>query len=408
MQENILSVAQVNAYMKRMLDMDYILKNIWIQGEVSNCKIHGSGHVYFTLKDEFAAISCVLFKGFRKIDMEILRDGMKIIAKGSVSIYEKSGQYQLYVKDYIEDGIGVLYKRFEMLKNRLNDLGWFLDEIKKPIPYYPKSIGIISSETGAALQDMLNIANRRNPYIQLYLYPSLVQGEEAKFELVKAIQYFDNMDEIDVIVIGRGGGSLEDLWPFNEEIVAEAIFHSKTPIVSAVGHETDYTISDFVADLRAPTPSAAMELIIPSFRDITLRLEKDRRYLDQILMKEIDRKKSLLKFYSERIERFHPRSTFEQILQYLSELEDKLHQNMMLQMKDKKNQLILLGERLKKYSPLDKLKDGYVYIMDEEGHHIKRVDGIKEKEILTIQLYDGKVRVRIENIEKGRMDYGSK
>jgi len=403
MNQNILTVAQVNSYIKRVFEMDYVLKSIWIQGEVSNCKVHSSGHIYFTLKDANAAIACVMFKGYRQSNQGTLKDGMKIIANGSISVYEKSGQYQLYVKEYMEDGIGLLYKKFEALKEALDERGWFSNELKKPIPFYPRKVGIVTSETGAAIQDILNISRRRNPYIQLVLYPSLVQGDGAKESIVKGIKYLDQIEEIDVIIVGRGGGSIEDLWPFNEEVVASAIFEAKTPIISAVGHEVDFTISDFVSDLRAPTPSAAAELCIPSIEDLNHTLKYYDNRLNQMLKFRIEQKRNVLDVYRARFERFHPRHSIEQMIQYINDLEERMENNIQLKIKDIKGYMNLLNENLKRVSPVDKLKNGYVYITDINERHIKRIEDLNEGETLMIQLYDGKVKATITQIEKGKM-----
>lgn len=403
MSQNILTVAQVNTYIKRVFEMDYVLKSIWIQGEVSNCKIHSSGHIYFTLKDADAAIACVMFKGYRQSTQKPLKDGMKIIANGSVSVYEKSGQYQLYVKEYMEDGIGHLYKMFETLKEALDERGWFSSELKKSIPFYPRKVGIVTSETGAAIQDIINISKRRNPYIQLVLYPSLVQGAGAKESIVEGIKYLDKIDEIDVIIIGRGGGSIEDLWPFNEEMVARAIYEATTPIISAVGHEIDFTISDFVSDLRAPTPSAAAELAIPSIEDIHNTLKYYTNRLNQMIEIRFEQKRNLLELYSARFEKYNPRHSIEQMMQYINDLEDRMEDGIRTKVKDIRIQMNLLNENLKRVSPVDKLKNGYVYLTDENDRHIKRIDDLNNGDTLIVQLYDGQIRTTITQIEKGKL-----
>ncbi|PKM95867.1 MAG: exodeoxyribonuclease VII large subunit [Firmicutes bacterium HGW-Firmicutes-1] len=406
MNQNILSVAQVNAYIKKLFEMDYIVKSVWIQGEVSNCKQHSSGHVYFTLKDANSSIACVLFKGYRLNSLKDLKDGMKIIAHGAVSVYEKSGQYQLYVKEFLEDGVGLLYMKFEALKERLDELGWFSEEYKKALPYYPRKVGIVTSDTGAAIQDIVHISKRRNPFIQLVLYPSLVQGAEAKDNIVEGIRFLDAVPDIDIIIIGRGGGSIEDLWPFNEECVAKAIFEAKTPIISAVGHETDFTISDFVADMRAPTPSAAAELAIPSIDEIQSSLNYYKEKLTQLIEYRIDQKRSLIEVYKARFERYNPRHSVEQIMQNLNDLQDRLENAIFTNIKDLKNQLALLSESLKRVSPIEKLKDGFAYITDENGKHIKSIDHLNGQETLVIQLFDGQIKAGITNIEKGEGNYG--
>lgn len=403
MNQNILTVAQVNTYIKKVFEMDYVLKSIWIQGEVSNCKIHSSGHIYFTLKDANATIACVMFKGYRQNTQDPLKDGMKIIANGSISVYEKSGQYQLYVKEYLQDGVGRLYKMFEALKEALDDRGWFSNELKKPIPFYPRKVGIVTSETGAAIQDILNISRRRNPYIQLILYPSLVQGIGAKESIVEGIKYLDLMEEVDVIIIGRGGGSIEDLWPFNEEIVARAIFEASTPIISAVGHEIDFTIADFVSDLRAPTPSTAAELAIPAIEDIHNTVRHFTNRLNQIMSMRIEQKRNLLEVYLARFEKYNPKHSIEQAMQYINDLEDRIEVGLFNKIKDMKAHIELLKESLRRVSPIDKLKNGYVYLTDEKDRHVKGIEDISTGDTLIIQLYDGQIRTTITEIEKGRL-----
>lgn len=255
MAQNVYTVRQVNAYIKNMFTQDYMLNRIYVKGEVSNCKYHTSGHIYFSLKDESGTIACVMFAGQRGGLAFRMTEGQQVIVFGSVSVYERSGSYQLYAKEIRLDGEGVLYERYQQLKRELGEMGMFAPEYKKPIPAYVKNIGIVTAPTGAAIRDIMNIAGRRNPFVQLYLYPALVQGEGAKESIVRGIQLLDKQG-VDVIIVGRGGGSMEDLWAFNEEMVARAVFDCETPVISAVGHETDTTIIDYVADLRAPTPSA--------------------------------------------------------------------------------------------------------------------------------------------------------
>ena len=261
MRRTAYSVSQVNAYIKNMFAQDFMLHSICIKGEVSNCKYHSSGHIYFTIKDEKAAIAAVMFAGSRRGLSFHMQAGDKVIVTGSIEVYERDGRYQLYAKEIQKDGEGSLYLQFEALKQTLLEMGMFAEEYKKPIPKYIKTLGIVTAPTGAAVQDIRNIAGRRNPYVQLILYPARVQGEGAAESIVNGIRALDQMG-VDTIIVGRGGGSIEDLWAFNEEIVARAIFDCQTPLISAVGHETDTTIADFAADLRAPTPSAGAELAV--------------------------------------------------------------------------------------------------------------------------------------------------
>ena len=259
--KNTYSVGQVNRYIKNMFTQDYLLQKIYVKGEVSNCKYHTSGHIYFSLKDETGTLNCVMFAGHRRGLAFAMKNGDKVIVGGSVDVYERDGRYQMYAKEITLEGAGTLYERYLALKQELEDMGMFAQEYKQPIPRFIRRLGVVTAPTGAAVQDIRNISYRRNPYLQIILYPALVQGAGAAESIVKGIQMLDKTD-VDVIIVGRGGGSIEDLWAFNEEIVARAIFECSTPIISAVGHETDFTIADFAADLRAPTPSAAAELAV--------------------------------------------------------------------------------------------------------------------------------------------------
>ena len=398
MRQNILSVWQVNAYIKKVLDTDYVLKNIWIKGEISNCKIHRSGHVYFTLKDHQGAIQCVLFKGNRQFVKCQLKDGMKILANGSISVYERSGQYQLYVREIIEDGVGILYKKFEELKITLEEKGLFSSNLKKKIPMYPRKVGVVTSDTGAAIRDIAQVAKRRNPNIQLVLYPSLVQGDDAKYNIIEGIRYLDQLEDVDVIIIGRGGGSIEDLWAFNEEIVANTIFVASTPIISAVGHETDFTIADFVADLRAPTPSAGAELAVPLLSDIEDTLDLLEYKLKSNLEQKIDQKRSQYELYKAKLALYNPHNRLAQYIQYLNELQDRLDQRILYKVDQSKNKLGLIQEHLRRVSPVEKLKDGYAYIMNLEQQHIRSVESVRENEEIEVQLIDGKVNAKVTKI----------
>ena len=262
---NVYSVGQVNAYIRNMFQQDFLLNRIYVKGEVSNCKYHTSGHIYFSLKDETGAIACVMFAGQRKGLAFSMKNGDRVVVLGSVSTYERSGTYQLYAREITLEGAGLLYERFLALKQELEDMGMFAQEYKQPIPRFVRTVGVVTAPTGAAIQDIRNIIHRRNPYVQVILYPALVQGEGAKESIVRGIEALDAAG-LDVLIVGRGGGSMEDLWAFNEEVVARAIFNCRTPVISAVGHETDFTIADFAADLRAPTPSAAAELAVYDYQ----------------------------------------------------------------------------------------------------------------------------------------------
>ena len=302
MMKHVYSVGQVNKYIKNMFAQDFMLHHISIRGEVSNCKYHSSGHIYFTMKDADGTINAVMFAGSRREGLKFpMKEGDRVVVTGSVEVYERDGRYQIYARTIERDGEGNLYLKFEALKRELEEMGMFAEEYKQPIPTYAKTVGIVTAETGAAIQDIRNIAGRRNPYLQVILYPALVQGEGAAQSIVKGIRMLDEAG-VDVIIVGRGGGSIEDLWAFNEESVARAIFECTTPVISAVGHETDFTIADFVADLRAPTPSAAAELAVDEFRSV---LENFRMYGDR-LQRAMNSKAELfaakLKAYESRVQ----------------------------------------------------------------------------------------------------------
>ena len=302
---NVYSVGQVNHYVKNMFTQDYFLRKVYVKGEVSNCKYHTSGHIYFSLKDETGTLSCVMFAGHRRGLAFRMKDGDKVVVGGAVDVYERDGRYQLYAKEITLEGAGALYERYLALKQELEDMGMFAQEYKQPIPHFIHTLGVVTAPTGAAVQDIRNIAGRRNPYLQVILYPALVQGEGAAQSIVKGIRMLDEAG-VDVIIVGRGGGSIEDLWAFNEESVARAIFECRTPVISAVGHETDFTIADFVADLRAPTPSAAAELAVDDFRSV---LENFRMYGDR-LQRAMNSKTALfsarLKSYETRFQYLSP------------------------------------------------------------------------------------------------------
>jgi exodeoxyribonuclease VII large subunit len=398
MNDNIYSVSQLNSYIKRLLENDYVAKNVKIQGEISNCKIHSSNHVYFTLKDSQAAISCVLFKGYRQNVSCELKDGIKVIASGSISVYERTGQYQLYVKELFEDGVGYLYKRFEELKVKLANQGLFAKEVKKSIPFYPRCIGIVTSDTGAAIRDIVQVAKRRNPYMQLVLYPSTVQGDTAKFNLVEGIKYLDQQEEVDVIIVGRGGGAIEDLWPFNEEMVAQAIYNAKTPIISAVGHEIDYTISDFVADARAATPSEAAEIAVKPIDEITDLIDHYQYKLYNLMDKKKEENINKIKLLSVKMALYNPVKRLNQWTQYLIDLEDKMNRLFLEKLKEKRHQLKLHEMKLIGLSPMDKLKNGYVYLSDIHDKQIDSIDKLQVGQPVNITFIDGQGKANITEI----------
>ncbi len=406
MERKVLSVSNVNAYIKRVFEQDYVLKNLLVQGEISNYKKHSSGHLYFTLKDGSSAIACVMFRSYVASLAMTPANGMKVVVKGSVSVYERSGQYQIYVTAMREEGIGILYQKFEELKKKLGEEGLFDQDRKKPLPVYPRKVGIVTSDTGAAIRDIVNVAKRRNPYIQLILYPSLVQGEGAREMIAKGIRYFNSREDIDVLLIGRGGGSIEDLWPFNEELVAMAIAESSIPVVSAVGHETDFTIADFVSDLRAPTPSAGAEVIVPSYADIMERLDQRRFKLDQLIRRHLAGEKSKLELLTAKLEHMNPVKKYERQYQYIADLKDRLDVLVGLHIKRQRYKLDILSERLAGMSPYAKIKGGFAYVTDSEHKKIEGAANLSKGDALRLFFHDGEALAKVEHIdlEKGYSD----
>ena len=400
--KSVYSVSQVNSYIKNMFTQDFVLNSIYIKGEVSNCKYHTSGHIYFSLKDKGGVISGVMFAGNRGGLNFTLKVGQDVIVLGSVSVYEKSGSYQVYAKQIMLDGAGQLYQKYEELKKELEEMGMFDIMYKQPIPKYATKIGICTASTGAAIQDIRNISSRRNPYVQLYLYPAIVQGENAAASIVQGLRYLDEMD-MDVIIVGRGGGSIEDLWAFNEEAVARTIFNMKTPVISAVGHETDTTIADYVADLRAPTPSAAAELAVFDYNEFKNKLFQYKRTLENKLEREIQKNRILVKNYEARVNYASPKNQLLTKKQYVDELFTKMENLFKNKLTNDKHTLGILAERLNGLSPLNKLSNGYAYITDDNLHTITSVGQIDVGEKVLLNLKDGKVTSVVEKIEKGSL-----
>ncbi len=398
MAKNVYSVRQVNAYIKNMFVQDFMLNRIYVKGEVSNCKYHMSGHIYFSLKDESGAIACVMFAGERRTGLTFrMQEGQKVIVLGSVSVYERDGRYQLYAKEILPDGEGDLYRRYEQLKRELEEMGMFSPEYKQPIPFYNRKIGIVTAPTGAAIRDIMNISRRRNPYVQLILYPALVQGEQAAESIVKGIQTLDDYG-VDVMIVGRGGGSIEDLWAFNEEIVARAIFECRTPVISAVGHETDTTIADYVADLRAPTPSAAAELAVVDYRQLMESMRIFKSQLADRVEQKILRNRDRAKYLQARLLQASPQYQLREKRQYAADLNDKMRQAFSDKIKDRRHMLALYAERLDGCSPLKKLQQGYSYTESPDGKALTSVTQVREGDVVTIHVTDGTVVARTEEI----------
>lgn len=400
---NIYSVSQVNSYIKNMFTQDFMLARIFVQGEVSNCKYHSSGHVYFTIKDEKAAIACVLFAGNRKGLAFPLKEGQGIIAEGSINVYEQGGTYQLYVKRVTLNGAGLLYQRYEELKARLEEMGMFAGEYKRPIPRYAMQIGIVTASTGAAIRDIITVAKRRNPYVQLVLYSALVQGEGAKESIVRGIKALDRLG-LDVLIVGRGGGSIEDLWAFNEECVARAIFDCRTPVISAVGHEVDVTIADYAADLRAPTPSAAAELAVFDYRAFEERLAGCKASLTAAMDKKLKAERALLDRLALKLKVSSPENRLLGKRQRLLSLADRLEHRMDGLLTDRKHRLSMYAQRLKGLSPLNSLERGYSYIQKEDGQAVRSVSQIKAGETIRIRFADGSADAEIRKITGQRSE----
>ena len=395
---NYTTVSKINAYIKNMFRQDYVLSRVSVKGEISNCKYHTSGHIYFTLKDEGGTLSAIMFASQVKSLSFHLSDGMQVIVSGRIEVYERDGKYQLYANSIVQDGIGDLYKKFEELKKQFQDMGYFESEYKRPIPYFSKKIGIVTASTGAAIHDIMNISYRRNPYVSLVLYPALVQGEGAASSIVSGIEKLDTMG-MDVIIVGRGGGSIEDLWAFNEECVAEAIFNAKTPIISAVGHETDFTIADFVADLRAPTPSAAAELAVADIHQIENRIAGYEELVNKAFMKVISQKRAVIDNYSMRLKYLNPLSRINEKRITLDRLKERLDDNMSRLLKDYRHKLEVYASRLHGVSPLEKLGQGYSCTQNEKGVPVTSVSNISLGDIITTTLKDGEIISQIKEVK---------
>lgn len=404
--QEIKSVSDVNMFIKHMFATEYVLNNISVMGEVSNCKYHSSGHIYFTIKDSLSQLSCVMFSSMRTGLDFYMEAGQEVIVQGSISVYERDGKYQLYAKKIIRYGSGRLYEEYEKMKKRLLEEGLFDTNKKKNIPKYAKSIGVVTAPEGAVIHDICNVSKRRNPYIQIYLYPAKVQGVGADDTVIAGIKYFEKTD-VDTIIIGRGGGSIEELWAFNSEKLARVIALCTKPIISAVGHETDVTIADFAADLRAPTPSAAAELAVYSYVDTEAALRQMAYTIKWQFNSILNMKKIKLNQYSMSLKHFNPQDIVYQKRMYLADCEDKLLAIIKQKLETAKYQLSLYAEELKGLSPLYKLESGYSYVTDIDGDNIKSVADIKEGEKLVIIMQDGKAEVEVSKIERNSI-YGSK
>ena len=399
MARNVYTVKQVNAYIKNMFTQDFMLNRIYVKGEVSNCKYHTSGHIYFSLKDESGTIACVMFAGQRGGLSFHMREGQQIIVLGSVNVYERTGAYQLYANEIRLDGEGTLYEKYQMLKQELEEMGMFAPEYKKAIPRYAKRIGVVTAPTGAAVRDIMNISARRNPYVQLLLYPAQVQGEGAKESIVRGIRMLETKN-VDVIIVGRGGGSIEDLWAFNDECVARAIFDCQVPVISAVGHETDVTIADYVADLRAPTPSAAAELAVWDYRQLQGYLDECRLRMNRSMTGTIRINRLRLKELDVRLSYLHPRHKLQDQQQRLIELEEELRTLMRDRVKEARHRLAIQIEKLNGLSPVRKLNQGFAYVEEADGGVVKSIRQVEKGDELTVYVTDGLIRTSVKAVQK--------
>ena len=398
---NVYTVKQVNMYIKNMFAQDFMLNRIYVKGEVSNCKYHTSGHIYFSLKDESGTIACVMFAGQRGGLSFRMCEGQQVIVFGAVSIYERSGSYQLYAKEIRLDGEGVLYERFQALKRELEEMGMFAPEYKKPIPSFARTVGVVTAPTGAAVRDIMNISRRRNPFVQLILYPAQVQGEGAKESIIRGIRLLEQK-QVDVIIVGRGGGSIEDLWAFNEEEVARAIFNCQVPVISAVGHETDTTITDYVADLRAPTPSAAAELAVLDYRLYENQMYEYRMKLVRRMEQQISMSRMRLSQYQTRFRYLHPGTKLREQRQRMIDIQEEFQMVMEQKLQAARHRLAIQVERMNGLSPLRKLNQGYAYVekqWEDEKKTVRKTDQVRQGDTLSIYVSDGVIRAEVTDTQ---------
>lgn len=395
MADSVYTVAQVNAYIKNMFMQDYLLSAVAVKGEISNCKYHSSGHIYFTLKDKQSVISCIMFAGNRRGLSFSLQDGIQVVVYGRVDTYERDGKYQLYASKITKDGLGELYEHFLKLKEELEEQGLFAAEYKKSIPRYCKRLGVVTAPTGAAIRDIISVAKNRDPYIQIILYPAIVQGEQAPESIAKGIKALESYG-VDTMIVGRGGGSLEDLWAFNEEIVAQAIFDCSVPVISAVGHETDTTIADFVADKRAETPTAAAQMAVEDMTGAINRLNDYSLALKRNIYRKTDLTRANLKNFEANLKRLSPESKIAERRFFVMQWSERLAGEMRHIIEDKRNSLALKAGELQGISPLDKLSQGYSFTENESGSCINDVKKVKIGDKITVHLKNGRLKCSVD------------
>ena len=395
-----LSVGEVNNYVKKLVENDFILKNLNVKGEISNLKFHSSGHIYFSLKDENSKVNCIMFKN-NAVNLDFrLEEGMKVEIKARLGVYHKEGTYQLYCENIKKAGIGELFEEFHKLKKELSEEGIFDEKYKRALPKFPKRIGIITARTGAAVRDIINVIQRRNKALDIILYPAKVQGENAADSIIEGIRYFNNEKSVDVIILGRGGGSIEELWAFNNRELAYEIFNSRIPTVSAVGHEVDFTISDFVSDMRAPTPSAAGELVSPSLQEMINDLVNKKEFLHRAVDRRFLNSKRDVDLLHKGLKGNNPKHIIEKRIKEVNSLEEKLNFLGKRKIDKAKDELIALNSILQTLNPLNTLGRGYSVIMDKEDKVINKVSELKKNDMVKVIMKDGSVNIDIKIINE--------
>ncbi|EHK2387544.1 exodeoxyribonuclease VII large subunit [Clostridium perfringens] len=395
-----LSVGEVNNYVKKLVENDFILKNLNVKGEISNLKFHSSGHIYFSLKDENSKVNCIMFKN-NAVNLDFrLEEGMKVEIKARLGVYHKEGTYQLYCENIKKAGIGEFFEEFHKLKKELSEEGIFDEKYKRALPKFPKRIGIITARTGAAVRDIINVIQRRNKSLDIILYPAKVQGENAADSIIEGIRYFNNEKSVDVIILGRGGGSIEELWAFNNRDLAYEIFNSRIPTVSAVGHEVDFTISDFVSDMRAPTPSAAGELVSPSLQEMINDLLNKKEFLHRAIDRKFLNAKRDVDLLHKGLKGNNPKHIIEKRIKEVNSLEEKLNFLGKRKIDKAKDELIALNSILQTLNPLNTLGRGYSVIMDKEDKVINEVSKLKKNDMVKVIMKDGSVNIDIKIINE--------
>ena len=394
---NVYSVSWVNAYVKGMISQDFMLQSLYVKGEASNVKYHSSGHLYFTLKDNKGAMACVMFAGNRKGLNFRLEEGMQIVVNGSMDVYERDGRYQLYAKEITLAGVGLLYEKFERLKQELEERGMFDPMYKKQLPGYIKRLGVVTAPTGAAVRDIISVTQRRNPGVEIILYPAIVQGDQAVPSIINGIRALEQIG-VDVMIVGRGGGSIEDLWAFNEEAVAQAIFDCEIPIISAVGHETDTTIADYVADMRAPTPSAAAELAVFEIERVEEQLQASANRLYSLMQMRLQNYKARVVSYEARLKTMSPENKLREQRMRLMRLEEKMEALIDGRLESMRHRLALAAGKLDGLSPLKKLSSGYAFLRDTEGKSIKDIHDITMGDEVQFHVIGGYAKAKVTEV----------